>query len=127
LAGDEEKNIQGRETTGPTMAVSGPGLGDLLTEGPTHGVFDLDHTSGTQLEAQLNRLEEMILRLQHSSASQDTLAHSPTHSPKVGGNRHVPDATDMHHGQTTDNRMSTSTVVVDGNNTIHPDHRQAFV
>lgn len=38
LAGDEEKNIQGRETTGPTMAVSGPGLGDLLTEGPTHGV-----------------------------------------------------------------------------------------
>jgi len=103
------------------MAVSGPGLGDLLTEGPDHGVFDLDHVGGTHLEEQINRLEEMLLRMQSGVGSQDTLAQSPTRSPKFSASRRVPESGDM-----LPNRTSASTVVVDSHNTIHPDDQPVF-
>ncbi|WVW82322.1 hypothetical protein I302_104329 [Kwoniella bestiolae CBS 10118] len=60
--GDEEKAT---ESAGRTLAVTGPGLGDLLTAGPTEAVFDLDRHPGP-LEARLDRIEQLLAQLAES-------------------------------------------------------------
>ncbi|WVQ97426.1 hypothetical protein IAU59_004539 [Kwoniella sp. CBS 9459] len=56
---DEEKAA---ESGGRTMAVTGPGLGDLLTEGPQGAVFDLERHPGP-LENRLDRIELLLSQL----------------------------------------------------------------
>lgn len=45
-----------------TMVISGPGLGDLLTEGPQDAVFDLERNPGP-LHDRLDRIEAMLAQL----------------------------------------------------------------
>ncbi|WRT64181.1 uncharacterized protein IL334_001110 [Kwoniella shivajii] len=57
--GQEEKAA---ESNGRTLAVTGPGLGDLLTQGNTQAVFDLESNPGPY-DARLNRIEDMLAQL----------------------------------------------------------------
>ncbi|WWC86284.1 uncharacterized protein L201_001157 [Kwoniella dendrophila CBS 6074] len=59
---DEEKAT---ESNGRTLAVTGPGLGDLLTAGPSEAVFDLERHPGP-LEARLDRIEILLHQLAES-------------------------------------------------------------
>ncbi|KAK8865956.1 hypothetical protein IAR55_001105 [Kwoniella newhampshirensis] len=74
---DEEKG-------GRTLAVSGPGLGDLLTEGPHGAVFDLEAHPGP-LEARLDKIEMMLSQLLEAGPrpSASTYVDQPT--PVING------------------------------------------
>lgn len=73
---DEEKAVEGKQSG---MAVTGPGLGDLLTEGPQAEVFDL-RLPGPN-EDRLERIETMLARLLNEPvtprASHDTMVAVP--------------------------------------------------
>lgn len=76
---DEEKAVQGDGQKPGGMVITGPGLGDLLTEGPQDQVYDL-HLPGPH-EDRLERIEAMLARLLHEPvtprASHDTVVTSP--------------------------------------------------
>jgi hypothetical protein len=79
---DEEKAVEGKQTGG--LAVTGPGLGDLLTEGPHAEVFDL-RLPGPN-EDRLERIESMLARLLNEPVtprvSNDTVVAQPV-EPKT--------------------------------------------
>ncbi|WVR05922.1 hypothetical protein IAU60_002948 [Kwoniella sp. DSM 27419] len=117
---DEEKAT---ESAGRTLAVSGPGLGDLLTEGPTEAVFDLQRRPGP-LEHRLDRIEAILAQLAESRPrrSQSTYfdesqnAATTTTMPKKNveydapvAARHMP--TDNQHGT---NGYATNDTYQDG-------------
>ncbi|WWD17853.1 hypothetical protein CI109_102297 [Kwoniella shandongensis] len=76
------------EKGGRTLAVSGPGLGDLLTEGPNEAVFDLERHPGP-MEARLDKIETMLSQLLEArprpSASTYVEHPSPPHQSINGG------------------------------------------
>ncbi|KZP20407.1 aquaporin-like protein [Athelia psychrophila] len=63
---DQEK--KGSSGNVKTLAISGPGLADLHTEGPTEAVFDLERHPGP-LEARLDRIEQLLGALVGQGAS----------------------------------------------------------
>ncbi|WWC99730.1 hypothetical protein V866_006635 [Kwoniella sp. B9012] len=84
---DEEKAA---ESGGRTLAVTGPGLGDLLTAGPSEAVFDLDRHPGP-LEARLDRIEHLLAQLAESRPrrSQSTYVEDQHQQAMTGtGNGH---------------------------------------
>lgn len=73
---------------GGKLAVTGPGLGDLLTEGPTQ-VFDLEKTPGP-LEIRLERIEALLARLVPADGADTGRISSATYvdeAPAVAGNK----------------------------------------
>ena len=98
--GDEEKAIEG---LGPrTMAISGPGLADLLTQGSTKDVFDVE-AAPTAVENRLERIESMLA---HLTSNMDLIAEAN------GPNQAT--------GRSPQDRISSSTYVEPGNHQITP-------
>ncbi|WWC66295.1 uncharacterized protein I206_100196 [Kwoniella pini CBS 10737] len=114
---DEEKELE--SGGGRTLAVTGPGLGDLLTAGPSEAVFDLERHPGP-LEARLERIEAILTQLAEARPrrSQSTYYDEPNSTVianTVAGNG-------GHKQSIDESGLGRGNVNVIGNNTI-PAHQ----
>jgi len=75
------------EKGGKTMDVSGPGLGDLLTAGPTQAVFDLSPRNHAEMDERLDRIEIMLSQLLGGSSSSTLPSPSATATVPLQDNR----------------------------------------
>ncbi|WWC58698.1 uncharacterized protein I303_101242 [Kwoniella dejecticola CBS 10117] len=119
---DEEKELESGGGGGRTLAVTGPGLGDLLTAGPSEAVFDLERHPGP-LEARLDRIEALLAQLAESRPrrSQSTYVDEPSNAAiahSVAGNG-------GHKQSIDEGGLGRGSVNVIGNNTV-PAHQTSI-
>lgn len=111
-------------TKGMTLGVQGPGIGDLLTEGPQAQLYDLERQPGP-LAYRLDRIETMLEMMMHSQGMRSPSSETTVGSEGIIGRdssstAYVPPAAGT--TTTTGAYGSYPAATASGSHFVEPDH-----